>query len=324
MQQRPTLLKASSCLLEYFTLSLPLYLVVLLAITLSEAQANQPRKIFVFGDSLSDNGNLNIFRPTSDGLKTTEFLAQKFGLNLRPSRHYLGFSMGTNYALSAATARGVTRLDLSHQVEVFLKHHNDTAPKDALYIMFIGTNDVRDATENLTHGLEVISKAIRIIKLQALKLIDHGARQIILINSPDLTITPALHELNETLEQEEQRFLNQQIKHIQQVFNTSLSYQAENLDIILQEVAKSERRNTLKPKVMAIDVNGLLKTLVSRAPFYGITNLTDACKEVEECPEDPLESSQYFFYDTLHPSAKVHSVFADYIYSLYQIHMQDN
>ena len=90
--------------------------------------ANSFSNIYIFGDSLSDTGNLAAFpdfnflnqppydRGFSNGPRAVEFLAEALGLSADPSLYLTGLSVGTNYAVAGARARGDEAIDLSSQI----------------------------------------------------------------------------------------------------------------------------------------------------------------------------------------------------------------
>ena len=113
-------------------------------------------RVYVFGDSLSDTGNLaSIFGPfpmppfyknrVSNGPVGVEVLAQKLGHTAEASLHLIGPSVGSNYAVAGANALGSDPIDLGTQVLAFQANHGFIAPPDALYVVFIGGNDVRSS-----------------------------------------------------------------------------------------------------------------------------------------------------------------------------------
>ena len=133
------------------------------------AQAASFDAEYVFGDSLSDNGNAAEFGgaaypfPPSfhdaytNGPVAAALLAQSFGLNLEPSLwangfmdvHNIfppGFVPGTNYAFAGATASEdgtiVPGANLPDQVAAYTAHVSNLADPSALYVVMIGGNDV--------------------------------------------------------------------------------------------------------------------------------------------------------------------------------------
>lgn len=127
-------------------------------------------KMFVFGDSLSDSGNLATlaaFSPVGSGPDEFKFLNEApyfhgfsngptavfhlAGLlnvpNFKPSLYLLSIIDGTNFAVAGARAAGDTTIDLNFQIGAFLttlQAQGGKAPSDALYVLFIGGNDIRD------------------------------------------------------------------------------------------------------------------------------------------------------------------------------------
>ncbi len=82
----------------------------------------------VFGDSLSDNGNLAVLpgyeflnnppyqHGSTNGLNSVEQLAKQLGLPLTPSLYLTGTIAGNNFAVAGARAGGIQRIDLTAQV----------------------------------------------------------------------------------------------------------------------------------------------------------------------------------------------------------------
>src|SRR5882672_2113751 len=137
----------------------------------SPAWAGPPHRFVVFGDSLSDPGNAFVL------LRDVE--VPPFD-NLIPDAPYargaLHFSNGptwieqlslldhalpsagpalvlprvfSNYAVGGALARGSGPFDLSGQVNLFLGDFRGHGRDDALYVLWAGGNDVRDALDAL-------------------------------------------------------------------------------------------------------------------------------------------------------------------------------
>jgi len=134
-------------------------LIVWLLFPIGSTAAPSFREIVVFGDSLSDTGNLASLpefgflnippfdRGFSNGPRAVEVLANSIGLDVDPSLHLVGPPVGTNFAVSGARARRINPIDLPAQIGTFLLNNSGTAPSDALYVVLIGGNDVRDARD---------------------------------------------------------------------------------------------------------------------------------------------------------------------------------
>ena len=129
-------------------------------------------RLVVFGDSLSDPGNAFVLLgasstppdysvdpflvPTqpyarggqhfSNGATWVEQMARPLGLanSVRPA--FRSASGATNFAIGGARARDDdSGTDLGSQVQAFLSAAGGAAPSDALYVVEIGGNDLRDA-----------------------------------------------------------------------------------------------------------------------------------------------------------------------------------
>src|SRR6187431_1546456 len=137
-----------------------------------DAQVTYDR-VVVFGTSLSDSGNafaligtastppdfsLDVFlipsapyarggHHLSNGATWIEQLARSSGLAASARPAFLGNNSGaTNYAVAGARARDYgDTLNLSQQVAAFLQDVGGVAPSNALYVIEMGANDLRDA-----------------------------------------------------------------------------------------------------------------------------------------------------------------------------------
>jgi phospholipase/lecithinase/hemolysin len=132
----------------------------------STAQASFSAE-YVFGDSLSDNGNLasvegafpdppSFDNSFTNGPVAVQLLAQSLGLSANASLWLTGTRppAGTNYAVGGATAAtpDLTSINLLSQVAAYSGFALDHADPDALYVVMIGGNDVRNAALGAGEG----------------------------------------------------------------------------------------------------------------------------------------------------------------------------
>ena len=116
----------------------------------------------------------------------------------------------------------------------------DLAPADALYVVFIGGNDVRDALANQDPAL--IGCALFSINSNLMALIDAGARTFLVANAPNLGQVPAVALLGEearTAATEASFFFNQQLEvilsGIEAAYGGQVSfYRINTFDLITQ------------------------------------------------------------------------------------------
>ena len=183
---------------------------------------------YVFGDSLSDTGNLaatgliqsfagqpiaNFPDPPSyhdsftNGPVAVQALATRLGLNADPSLWVTGFQdihdlfgpgfvPGTNYAVGAATAAasipmgGIPGINLPQQVAAYIDHSaGGSADPNALYTILIGGNDIRNAALFGT-GLPAVQNGVTAEIAAVNDLLGAGARHLLVVNVPNVGVIP--------------------------------------------------------------------------------------------------------------------------------------
>jgi len=184
-------------------------------------------RVVVFGDSLSDPGNAFVLtgmaltppyttaipdypyarggHHLSNGSTWIEQLAtnMKLGNSVGPALRVPGkFS---NYAIDRTRACtnsfSPSHIDLSAQVGQFLGQFGGDAPDDALYVLFVGSNDVRDAltvflgTGNQALADSFVECALLSIYANIDALINAGAANFLVANVPNLGLVPAVAAL---------------------------------------------------------------------------------------------------------------------------------
>src|ERR687895_1996889 len=230
------------------------------------------REIIVFGDSLSDTGNLASLpefrflnnppfdRGFSNGPRAVEVLVNSIGLDVDPSLHLVGPPVGTNFAVSGARARGTDPIDLPAQIGIFLLNNGSTAPSDALYVVFIGGNDVRDArdesNEHLTKG--IIRDAIKSINLSVRSLVAAGAKAIMVVNVPDIGATP---ESQQSSDEE----LSERATELTKQFNKELSGRMRRIE------------RGLNLDLVDFNLFQFFRFVIKNSVALGFTNSDDAC-----------------------------------------------
>ena len=279
--------------------------------------------VTIFGDSLSDNGNVSILlggattplpipgndfipsepynRPApllpalSNGPIWAEHLANKLGLGLKPS--LLG---GSNYAFGGArlAGNGTVPPSVRDQVNTFLGAIDATpgpdAPKDSLYVVWGGGNDARDAVAavlttgdpNAADGF--VTGFINDLTWIMDSLASEGVQQVLVPNIPDLGLTPAIQSIGSQAAAT--------ATSISQLFNN----QANNL---LKSLS-----GTLGLDIIALDVFGLINQAAANPAKFGLTNVTDACAADPNCIADP---SGYLFWDGIHPTTATHAIIGE-------------
>jgi phospholipase/lecithinase/hemolysin len=300
------------------------------------AAQNEQSELVVFGDSLSDTGNkfaitgfantppyselLDFFLVAdgpytrgglhhSNGATWVEQYAMPRGLagDVRPALRSQG--KGRNYAYGGARARPglpiIPNLNqqLPTQVENFLADVNSNAPANALYMLFIGSNDIFDAvvalsidpTGNLSNT--VIQQAIVSIATEIGKLANAGATHFVVINAPDLGLTPAIKLVDASISAADPNIPAGLVIAAATVFSEAFN---GALNTVVGAI----------PGVEIINIFDTFQELVLDPQAFGLTNSTDACVTPEQPPYACKEADDYVFWDGVHPSKKAHAIIA--------------
>lgn len=294
--------------------------------------------VYVFGDSLSDNGNLNAIAPDqtygerfTNGPVAVEVVAAGLGFALTPSYHLAGGTTGNNFAIAGAKAvdedgnEATPDINLPTQVNAFLQINGGVAPSDALYIVLIGGNDIRAARE-IRAGVvfaanaqerqairkaanESIRNAVLSEIAQIQKLIAAGATNILVGNAPDIGAIPetdlvSMGLLANAQTPQQQRKANR-LPHV----TTKLSTKYNR--ILARKIVRTERQTGLD--LMEFDLFDFLSDQIENASDYGFTNTDDACAYMlsqagalhPEC-DGYVTATGFLFYDEIHPTTQAH------------------
>ncbi len=272
--------------------------------------------LYIFGDSLSDTGNLGTFATLglddlpdpffenriSNGPVIVDWVADSLGLDADPSRYNFGLSDGNNYAVAGAQADDENNIDLAFQVDAFLTARSNDVPEDALVFMFIGGNDViaqRGSDE--TNAETALGTAASLVVTELLNLVTAGARHLVVLTLPDIGDIPKIR-------------LEEADNPGRQAFTTSLTQ-------FYNERLANEARTRIPADVRltVIDTFTIAESVKQNAASYGITNLTDACYDTDDleynagCSESRF--AEYFYFDDVHPTAVAHQAIGEMVAS---------
>jgi outer membrane lipase/esterase len=269
------------------------------------AVAGPYTSMFVFGDSLSDTGNLAIAtggtQPPagqpyfngrfSDGPVWVETLAAGLGLSANVLPSLVG---GNNYAFAGArTGTGSNPPGVLAQVGGLWGPTNPVADPNALYVVVGGGNDLRDGrgagSTPATRQAAALAAATNLFNSVAL-IASRGARNILIANVPDLGTTPEAALLG----------LVANSSDISQRFNLLVAGLEGQLEALFAGL-----------DVDFLDMNGLgaairQDALSNGGAVYGITNVTSPCAGFTFSNGAACNVS--LFSDALHPSARAHAL----------------
>lgn len=269
-------------------------LIALLASTSAQAGYSN---LFIFGDSLSDTGNVYLasggVEPPdppyyqgrlSNGPTWVETLASGLGL---PAAATAWLAGGNNYAWAGAFTGmdGIAGANTGLQAQI-LGQWNGIADPDALYVVMVGGNDFRyvDAQHQVTStpysDVQTVHDQVR-FALEA--LIATGVRHLLVANVPDLGAVPesAGHRAESTA--------------LVSSYNQALS-------ATLAELAAAS-----PVEILPLDLFGLLDALIADTEAggvrYGFVEGETPC-----LLPGAVSCDQSIFFDGLHPTARVHEI----------------
>lgn len=318
--------------------SLKLKLVAFASLLVASFAANANySNVYVFGDSLSDNGNLIQLDPTvperfTNGPVAVEIVAGALGVALTPSSHLTSLPpFGNNYAIAGAKAvdedgdESTPDINLPTQVNAFLQAHAGAAPADALYIVLIGGNDIRAARELRAQGIlaptaeeseaariaarESIRAAVESQQTQIEKLIAAGAQHILVANAPDIGAIPETDLV--AMQIGSLASDNGQARKAARLPKVATKLSAKYNRILARKVARTSHQTGVEIK--EFDLFAFLGEQIDAAEDFGYTNTDDACIYIfsqggvvnPECADFPVADG-FLFWDEIHPTTKAH------------------
>lgn len=255
-------------------------------------------RIVSFGDSLSDSGNMHnesqwklpsaawYAGRFSNGPVWVEYLARRNGLTLN------------NWAIGGAQTRDVY-LGLIHgvdsQVEGFLEYVRSARGYDmsrTLFTFLASGNDFVNDTKTAPKILEQQEKTLR-------RLAQAGARKILVINLPDVSVAPVFR-----LGRSDGATVLGKVEY----------YNAQLGDMV--------RRVSMATgaEIRMIDVRSSFDDVLAHPARYGITETRQSCLKIDSDSSlnylrqpglrPGCDPAKYVFWDSLHPTTRMHELMA--------------
>jgi phospholipase/lecithinase/hemolysin len=279
--------------------------------------------IVVFGTSLSDPGNaflllgnqatppdftLNpLLIPSapyargghhfSNGATWIEQFARSVGMgdSVRPALATSDPAV-TNYAVGAARAyNDGINFNLTRQVDTFLARSGGVAPSDALYVIEMGSNDIRDAFALYAvggNGAPILSQAIASIAANIQKLYGAGARKFLVWVTPNIALTPAIRSLGPAA--------GGLATQLTQSFNGGLAQTLAQLGSVLPGSS-----------FLRLDAYRMLTEIVASPATFGLDTATTACVTPSVAPFHCQNAGGFLFWDGIHPTKAGHAILAE-------------
>ena len=275
--------------------------------------------LYVFGDSLSDTGNVfaatnGAFPPAppyfqgrfSNGLNWIDNLSTDL-LGLAPTPAFqiapgqATPTAGINFAVGGSTTgfdnTAIPQLGgLQQQVGLFntLITNNQITPTqaanpNALYVLWAGANDYLPTEtttftpyKNTTITLDNLSTA-------AQSLANAGAKNIMVVDLPDLGKLPLTRELMQANE-----LSNLTAQHNSQLFQTIQDQVGDSVNII------------------PFKASSFFNQAIANPSQFNFTNVTERCFNRNASPPSICPNpNEYFFWDEVHPTTATHGFVAE-------------
>ncbi len=294
--------------------------------------------IFVFGDSLSDQGNVSLLTSGaipgpdyfngrfSNGPIYVDGLASGLGLAVAPlaapilSPPFPAWSPGggNNFAYGGARTdshRSGLPLGLDSQVAAFV-NGAPLANGDALYVVFSGANDVQDAIGVANDDPAEVAAAMAdplaafgAVENAALNIANAvgdlaaaGARHFFVPNGPNWALVPAVIEMesgNTTL-----AGFGAFARDVSLAFNDRLAIELAAVGVANPAI-----------DILSFDFSALLQEMVDNPVAHGFTNVTASCYDGDDLGftgggATCAVPGEYLFWDRIHPTAAAHAVLA--------------
>lgn len=294
--------------------SLPGFLFLALLFSPVAAHAYAYSNLYVFGDSLSDQGNVSLLTggaiPPSEytdgstygrftnGKNYIDYLAADMGLSVTPS--LLG---GTNYAYGGARTNyhilpNPAALSLLQQRDAYLATLGGrAADANALYLVWAGANNFADIFGRLRSNplynptMDLLGAGADISNTIA-SLAAAGAQHILAPNIPDLGLVPAVTGGGPA---------NPAVSNMVARFNFGLEQALQGIELAFPDT-----------EIIRIDTFSMLNALYRDPASYSFTNNTLGCYSlyVRAGGTTCAKPDEYIYWDLDHPTSATHRILA--------------
>jgi phospholipase/lecithinase/hemolysin len=270
-------------------------------------------KLFVFGDSLSDTGNIfNITRNFgsrftipqsppffqgrfSNGPMWVDYFGDSIGLKPSLSTSLTSNNQGINFSFGGSNTDNNAFVPfipgMRRQVELFTQpflNSNEKLDSNGIYVLWTGTTDY------IVSGVTDVDKVVQNISNSVSLLTQAGAKNVLVFNLPDLGKTP-----------------DAAAKGSSSTFTDLASRHNQTLATALNNFRSQPNIN-----VVPVDISSRFNQLLANPGELGIKNTTDACVIATGFLDLNIQSvcnnpNDFLFFDDVHPTTLVHRLISE-------------
>lgn len=262
-----------------------MFLLVASLVILTHSQAQIPESIVIFGDSVSDNGNVFAISgepPSppyfegrfSNGPMWPDMIAEELG---QPQLEIRNFAFGGAQIIGSGFSVGLPAL-----IDEYEHIHSDGIPEGALTILFIGGNDYLSISDGADPDpvalISALENSIR-------RLIGLGGARFFLPNLPDLSVFPTTQGEPGAA----------QLPALIREHNAELLEMARQLE------------GEFPVQIHVYPLDRVFENIIETPGAFGFSNVTEPCLDGLTPCGDP---DGYLFWDDTHPNAVAHEMLA--------------
>lgn len=247
--------------------------------------------VTVIGDSLSDTGRTAQVVPfpffyyqgrVSNGPVWIEYFSAKLGLPYNPLENFSWAGSHSGYLNSFNPPFPLPGMRQQLDELLSLSKHVD---KNALYVVFGGSNDFMRILVGGESPLDVIPKAVANIITIVSELRAAGAKHIVVVDVPNIGLTPRARALGPVAAA--------QATGLSVFYNTLLNTALDAMD----------------KKIIRVSAFDILNTLAASPATFGFTNVQDMGYLLFPA------GGTHLFWDDLHPTTRAHQYIANRVFS---------
>ncbi|NJL47085.1 MAG: SGNH/GDSL hydrolase family protein [Leptolyngbyaceae cyanobacterium SM2_5_2] len=261
-------------------------------------------RLVIFGDSLSDPGNVfdltGFFPPFpyaegrfSNGDIWVDYLVDQTGLDLAQVQNFAfggaatGRDNGLEPLIGFLTGTEINLPGMLDQVDSYLGSLGDElADPDGLYVVWAGANDIFALLDDPAAMPDFLANQVQNVATAIINLTQRGADTFLVPNLPDLGLTPRTQDQGTT----------DRATALSQAFNESLAYALTAL----------EQNPLFNIDIVPVDLFTLTREVIARPEEFGFTNVTDPL-----IGQGGLVDPGFFWWDQQHPTTTAHALLAD-------------